>query len=367
MEASGHYYTVYFVSLAVGFDDDVAREFAFYAQLPDQLDKLDAADLELKYLLETKAIRLRSTVKALQFKPVPLPISAPGYQPYVPIPSIGPTEDGLKAKQELNTENYWRVLIERTLHALTGKNAKEEQNKTVEALRKTYSENFSYAKFGFLLHRLGDTFAHTRFNGELDEYHFEPENSRVNEMLYRADFHETGEHGHGLDGTHPDHPWQRKTLFMNYLGKLYEVLYDLCVNEQKSPFPKATCNKAYSFTEVKAVFENAIRASSKSYREGIDSLSKVDRQQYKRFQPSSGLNDNIKALELNAQANFKLNLFLEIIGNTNIKNPSTYSPEKDELMTYTELKKKYPNIPSFEKIEKYINEIQKETATSMEK
>ena len=76
MEASGHYYTVYFVSLAVGFDDDVAREFAFYAQLPDQLDKLDAADLEKKYFtkvaLESHNTRLdkgdRVTPEEIKYK-----------------------------------------------------------------------------------------------------------------------------------------------------------------------------------------------------------------------------------------------------------------------------------------------------------
>ncbi len=347
MEASGHYYTVYFVSLAVGFDDDVAREFAFYAQLPDQLDKLDAADLEKKYFtkvaLESHNTRLdkgdRVTPEEIKYKK--------------------------KKLEELNTENYWRVLIERTLHALTGKNAKVEQNKTVEVLRKTYSENFSYAKFGFLLHRLGDTFAHTRLNDKIDHYHFEPVDSEISKLLYKANFGTFSEHGHAHDGTHPDHPWQREKLFMNYLDTLYGILYELAAKEQRSPFPRTTCIRVYSLTDVKAVFKIAIREAAKAYIDAIHRTKKIHRDLYLASDvfaiSDSGIN-----IELQAQTAFITILFFEIRGNLRITSPSTYAPEKNELMTYTALKMKYPNIPSWEYIEKYAYEIKEETATSME-
>lgn len=41
-EEAGHYYTVYFVLLACGVRDPLARQIAFYCQLPDEVSELDA-------------------------------------------------------------------------------------------------------------------------------------------------------------------------------------------------------------------------------------------------------------------------------------------------------------------------------------
>lgn len=41
-EEAGHYYTVYFVLLACGVRDPLARQIAFYCQLPDEVSDLDA-------------------------------------------------------------------------------------------------------------------------------------------------------------------------------------------------------------------------------------------------------------------------------------------------------------------------------------
>lgn len=41
-EEAGHYYTVYFVLLACGVRDPLARRVAFYCQLPDEVSELDA-------------------------------------------------------------------------------------------------------------------------------------------------------------------------------------------------------------------------------------------------------------------------------------------------------------------------------------
>ena len=45
MEEAGHYYTVYYTSLAVGFREDVAYTQAVLAQMPDEISWLDAASL----------------------------------------------------------------------------------------------------------------------------------------------------------------------------------------------------------------------------------------------------------------------------------------------------------------------------------
>ena len=44
---AGHFYTVYLVALAVGFDDVTAFRIAFYAQMPDEVHELDATAVAL--------------------------------------------------------------------------------------------------------------------------------------------------------------------------------------------------------------------------------------------------------------------------------------------------------------------------------
>ena len=173
MEESGHYYSVYYVSIAVGFLNSIASQYAFFAQMPDEVSMLDAYDLEVTYATHAGDLPI---VRAI--------------------------------------ENNWRIRVEHGLHALTGRSAVDEQNRTRQLLLTTRDNDF--LRMGLLLHRFGDTYAHTRLNNP--------------DLLYRADPNFTlnpydGTHGHGADGHEPDEPWgmNRRGLMRRYLTDLYSV------------------------------------------------------------------------------------------------------------------------------------------------
>src|SRR5260221_11333523 len=83
MEESGHYYTVYFTSLSVGFAEDVAYQQAVMAQMPDEVGWLDAANLHTDECLGFKEFDLNSN--------------------------------------KLKVPNEWRYLVEYALHSLPDK------------------------------------------------------------------------------------------------------------------------------------------------------------------------------------------------------------------------------------------------------
>jgi len=154
---AGHYYTVYFASLAAGFSPQVAQANAVFAQMPDEVNALDAFDQQVTSL------------------------SAPG---------------GMVRWSESN-----RDLIQRGLHSLTGGSSATERAATSSALQK--AEPGSMA-FGFLLHRFGDTYAHSVRGNEGTVY-------------------ETG-FGHGRHGHTPDQIHERPELYRTYVRNLFSAL-----------------------------------------------------------------------------------------------------------------------------------------------
>src|SRR5437867_4129532 len=105
MREPGHYYTAYFVSLAVGFDPPTALRHAVFAQMPDEVNALDAT-----YQEESR-------------------LAAPG---------------GM-----VSWTRFERDLVQRGLHALTGGLSDTERRVTRRAIRQTPSGTM---EFGFLLH-----------------------------------------------------------------------------------------------------------------------------------------------------------------------------------------------------------------------
>lgn len=168
---SGHFYTVYFVSLAAGFDQETAFRNAFYAQMPDEVDELDAVDRH--YRSVTHALSdswARSDI---------LPVS--------------PLE------QKLIDAN--RDLIQTTLHSLTGGDTEAERRATETAISETEAGTI---EMGLLLHRFGDTFAHSTIDDPGVTY-------------------ETG-WGHLGDMHAPDQIHQRPELYEEYVTQLFSML-----------------------------------------------------------------------------------------------------------------------------------------------
>lgn len=111
---AGHYYTVYFASLAAGFDPETAFRNAVFAQMPDEVNALDAVQQQISRF------------------------SAPG---------------GM-----VSWTSAERDLIQRGLHSLTGESSTTERNVTRGALGEVTAGTM---EFGFLLHRFGDAYAHS--------------------------------------------------------------------------------------------------------------------------------------------------------------------------------------------------------------
>lgn len=183
MEESGHYYTVYFTSLAVGFDDDIAYRQAMLAQMPDEIAFLDATPLHLHNALGGSLKNLKGEAK----------------------------HPGTK----------WRSHTEQAVHSLVDKSSDDRSSKFQQELTRAMLDNehdVTSLKFGLLLHRLGDSYAHSMMDDESRMYTI---TTSGNFLSY---FALGSSHGHLLDWHDPDYPFLRPTLFENYLKALYDVL-----------------------------------------------------------------------------------------------------------------------------------------------
>jgi hypothetical protein len=188
MQEAGHYYTTYFVSLAAGFDPHTALRNSVFAQMPDEVSALDAKYQGISAATET----------------------GPGIL--------------------VSWANFERDLIQRGLHALTGGSSEQERSRTQKALRST---NPGSMEFGFLVHRFGDTYAHT----ELDD----------DKKMYKTGW------GHALPtllGSDPDMLHRRPTLFVEYVKHLYTTLSELAgATRSMSAGHALTANEVADFAQ----------------------------------------------------------------------------------------------------------------------
>jgi hypothetical protein len=198
MEASGHYYTVYFTSLAVGFAEDVAYKHALLCQMPDQVNWLDATTLhsmECSPATRNNGENLSGTVTF--------------------------------------TTSQWRYLVEYANHALPGKglNAATRSSgyQRQFTTKQLVAESPVSLKFGLLLHRLGDSYAHSAMDNESTMYTVSsgaPGECLPSHGLWGLQVNKKEENfGHLRHGHLPDYPFLRQQLFYSYLKNLYDVLY----------------------------------------------------------------------------------------------------------------------------------------------
>jgi hypothetical protein len=121
---AGHYWTVYYASMMAGLPKQDAMDNAFYAQMPDQVDELDATDEGEGYL--------------------------PNYIGFV-IPGDGAANRMLR-----------RRAVQMGLHALSGWAAESETTYRKNILKTLDAGTF---EFGLALHPFGDSFAHRIVGG----------------------------------------------------------------------------------------------------------------------------------------------------------------------------------------------------------
>ena len=215
MEESGHYYTVYFTSLAVGFAEDVAYRQAVMAQMPDEVGWLDAANLHVDQCLG----------------------------------QMGGKEFDLDGNLRL-VPNEWRYLVEFAQHSLPdkyGENTTSAYQRSVT--RKLLLEESPVSlKFGMLLHRLGDTFAHSVMGHEDRMYTVAkpaPECFTIDSL------------GHARDSHNPDYPFLRPGLFYLYLDDLYDILFKK-VNGPESRLYRRRMLTVLSAEAIRKIFKDIL-------------------------------------------------------------------------------------------------------------
>lgn len=251
MEESGHYYTVYFTSLAVGFNEKIAYRHAVLAQMPDEVGWLDAAHM---HMYECSNF----------FEEVDL------------------------AGKKRSVNSGWRSDVESAIHSLPDKvkgnsSSYYQQVRTKKLLS---AEDPISLTFGLLLHRLGDTYAHSVMGDESRMYTVSSSGSFSDCFRYSDSI------GHARHFHDPDYPFLRTDLFDKYITELYSILSDkarqpgsasyvrksrpLLLEELKNLFSKI-------LTEERGLVRSSIRAGFPKETTQIFFIQKIREQAIKQL------------------------------------------------------------------------------------
>ena len=244
MEEGGHYYTVYYTSLAVGSKEDLAYRHAVLAQMPDEVGRMDAANMQIK---EGSGIREYDFNNVLRSVPI--------------------------------NERYG---VQYGLHSLPGNQLSQAETSSAFQRRFTterlMEEDIASLSFGLLLHRLGDSYAHSRIGNEAVMYQVTPDSSfNIGNMGYGRN-----DYGHLAHGHDPDFAFLRQNLFYSYLQNLYNVLQRKLQQSASSSYrrpdftPRSYGTVRSNFSEVfarvqrraEAYDREALVAASRSMRDG---------------------------------------------------------------------------------------------------
>lgn len=232
MEESGHYYTVYYTSLAAGFNERLAYRHAVLAQMPDEVAWFDAAHIHILYC-KTPASRALSTSGSS---------SASGGESiwersrnFVSRQTdkvMGPVRDLFNDKEtDLGggseaIPNDWRHTVEYNLHALapndSGKVTRSSAFQRKNTTAQLDAEDPASLKFGMLLHRLGDSYSHSRIENSSEMYTVSRRDTRWDCVPVKG--LKDDNLGHGTHLTFPDNPLLRQGIFFHYLFNLYDVM-----------------------------------------------------------------------------------------------------------------------------------------------
>jgi len=182
---AGHYYTVFVIALAAGFDAKTARTMANLAQAPDEIAELDAVVAGGKATLDDDHVRFNlqnnQDVSVL---------------------------DLVQAHRSMGHAER----IEAGLHSLTGRNTEDERawrGRTLAAAKPGSLEH------GLALHAFGDSFTHS-YTPELGLTDDPGPNG------WQTQFDPPV--GHGGFGTRPDQIAERPNIYRRYVTSLFDIL-----------------------------------------------------------------------------------------------------------------------------------------------
>jgi hypothetical protein len=216
MEQGGHYYTVYYTSLAVGFNENVAYRHAVLSQMPDQVNWMDAAHMQTQQCRGYLGGRETDFNNVLRYVP-------PGE----------------------------RYTIQYGLHSLPERDL--DKSVRSSAFQRSYTTNDLLQqspislKFGLLLHRLGDTYAHSKIGNENTMY------TVTDSARCITTDRPTESFGHLFDMHDPDYPFLREDLFFSYLYNLYFVLNKKAAEPINAKYRRTKNSRP--FHEVKGDFK----------------------------------------------------------------------------------------------------------------
>jgi hypothetical protein len=300
MEEGGHYYTVYITSLAVGFKEPLAFQHAVLAQMPDEVGWLDAANLHIKQVRSHTETNMTG-----QNSPVP---------------------------------NDWRYMVEYALHSLPGNHLSSATQSSAyqrtHTTKQLLSEDPTTLKFGLLLHRIGDTYAHSRMNGgESMMYTVTPNANGIGNWKFWNDY------GHGHHVHDPDYPFLRPELFMSYLQNLYEILYAKAV----APSNKVHLRdgSAVPFSTVRTAFAQAFAAVKRRgdahYLKQLETVAK-----YSAGRPVILLRRSVVSKETEAQWLIEeMRMAAKRITGMDLRS---YSPEKEGARPLAQFLREHPEL-----------------------
>ncbi|MFC4306912.1 SpvB/TcaC N-terminal domain-containing protein [Cohnella boryungensis] len=204
---AGHYYTVYYVSLAAGFDEKTAYRNAFYAQMPDEVEELDAKHLLIQSEL-TKIVTL-SNLPAASFhlyESVKQGVSQAFIDTFNGIQSAYGQSAVTAAPPLTSYQRMEKQLndVHNGIHVLTAGRALAERTYRADNLQKLEPGT---PEFGINLHAFGDSYAHTQMDNA--------------NRLYHPGW------GHARHTTTPDEIEHRQGTYLQYVAQLYRNLADI--------------------------------------------------------------------------------------------------------------------------------------------
>lgn len=307
MEAGGHYYTVYYTSLAVGYTQQIAYRQALLAQMPDQVSWLDASHMQ-----QTEAM-IRgnwSTCSSTRY------------------------EVNLNGNCSRVT-SHERARIQAGLHSLVPNHLNDEIKSSTFQRRftvdKLMDENPASLKFGLLLHRLGDSFAHSRIDDNSKMYGIS------SDSLFM--FTNPGESaGHLFDMHDPDYPFLRtRDIFFPYLQQLYYVLSNK-LNEKNNQVYKRPNYTPVTYNQLKAVFEGIfMNLATRQKQFGATHYIEYHSRATVIKKPRQAGNVQI--------ADWYIDEVRKALARIKgVKNIETYAPEKQNLMSLREFLNSHPEL-----------------------
>uniref|UniRef100_UPI0018DFEDA2 hypothetical protein n=1 Tax=Neoroseomonas rubea TaxID=2748666 RepID=UPI0018DFEDA2 len=265
---AGHYYTVYFVALAAGIGDPLAYRLAFWTQMADEIDELNAVPAGIEMVKEDIAsyasdryadmvagyANFERSILAEVFR------NSPYAQHVVPPPAIARYE---------RSEAYFNWLnVQRGLHALTGRECEAETRRRMDISGAYNPSRGQEFEFGLSLHPLGDSFAHR---------------DDSNGRMFAPPL------GHGPKGHEPDVLGEhRRALYRRYVGTLHQVLTRAAGTTRGAPLSEAATVAALDtiIPVRRSLSDDQIRAlSRRPGKEGYDPLLSAMRANARASEP----------------------------------------------------------------------------------